>query len=192
MRARAFGFVLCAAALSAGCEGPSAPPAPPPSRQQAPSPPSTQQAPLPAPARETPPAPQEAPPPPSPQAGAPRIPPPKTPLDAYKRDVAQRILDANAARTFEGAPPHLLRAVVVLQYTVDGRGTLTGLRTLRSPEGAMAKVAVESLRAAAPLPAPPADLLRKGKLEVAETWLFRDDGRFQVRSLAESQPPVVD
>jgi protein TonB len=30
-------------------------------------------------------------------------------------------------------------------------------------------------------------VLRSGRVEVAETWLFRDDGRFQIRSLAEPQ-----
>jgi protein TonB len=43
------------------------------------------------------------------------------------------------------------------------------------------------VRAAAPFPAPPTSLLRRGTLEIAETWLFRDDGKFQVRSLAEVQ-----
>ena len=172
MRAPALAAVLVAAAL-AGCE---APPSPPPEPTAQPEPPAQ---------------PEPAPPPP-PQAAAPKLPPPKTPLDAYKRDVAQRILDANAARTFDGAPPHLLRAVVVLQYTVDGKGRVTGLRTLRTRDDAMAKVAHDSVRVAAPLPAPPANLLRKGTLLVAETWLFRDDGKFQVRSLAEEQPSPAE
>jgi protein TonB len=161
-----------AAALVAGC---GAPPSPPPEQPAAPAPPEAAQ-------------PQAAPT--TPQAAAPKLPPPKTPLDAYKREVAQRILDANAARTFTGQPPHMLRAVVVLQLTIDGKGKLTQLKTLRTRDGAMAKAATESIRAAAPLPAPPSSLLRKGTIVVAETWLFRDDGKFQVRSLAEAQPPA--
>jgi protein TonB len=142
----------------------------------------------------TPPAPEKpAAPPPAPvapappQAAIPKLPPPRTPLDAYKRDVAQRILSANAAQTFEGRPPEILQAVVVLQFTIERSGTLTGLKTLRSRHPPQEKVALASVRAAAPFPAPPAALLRSSRVEVAETWLFRDDGKFQIRSLAEPQ-----
>lgn len=142
----------------------------------------------------TPPAPEKpAAPPPAPIAVAPapaavtKLPPPRTPLDAYKRDVAQRILSANSAQTFEGPPPEILQAVVVLQFTIERSGTLTGLKTLRSRHPPQEKVALASVRAAAPFPAPPAALLRSSRVEVAETWLFRDDGKFQIRSLAEPQ-----
>lgn len=142
----------------------------------------------------TPPAPEKpAAPPPAPvapappQAAVPTLPPPRTPLDAYKRDVAQRILSANAAQTFEGRPPEILQAVVVLQFTIERSGTLTGLKTLRSRHPPQEKIALASVRAAAPFPAPPAALLRSSRVEVAETWLFRDDGKFQIRSLAEPQ-----
>jgi periplasmic protein TonB len=142
----------------------------------------------------TPPAPEKpAAPPPAPvapappQAAIPTLPPPRTPLDAYKRDVAQRILSANATQTFEGRPPEILQAVVVLQFTIERSGTLTGLKTLRSRHPPQEKVALASVRAAAPFPAPPAALLRSSRVEVAETWLFRDDGKFQIRSLAEPQ-----
>ena len=145
----------------------------------------------------TPPAPEKpAAPPPAPvapappQAAIPQLPPPRTPLDAYKRDVAQRILSANATQTFEGRPPEILQAVVVLQFTIERSGTLTGLKTLRSRHPAQEKVALASVRAAAPFPAPPVALLRSSRVEVAETWLFRDDGKFQIRSLAEAQAAI--
>ena len=156
--------IALVAVLAAAC---SKPPAPPP---EAPA---------------TPPQAQQPPP----AATAPKLPPPKTPLDAYKRDVAQRILASNAAQTFEGKPPDILHAVVVLQFTVDRDGKVTALKTLRSRHPPQEKVALASVRAAAPFPAPPATLLRRGTLEVAETWLFRDDGKFQIRSLAEAQAP---
>jgi len=88
-------------------------------------------------------------------------------------------------------PPHFLRAVIVLQITVDARGTLTEVRTLRSRSPEHTAAAVKSVRASGPLPAPPRELLRGGRLEFSETWLFRDDGRFQVRSLAEPQGSAV-
>lgn len=139
------------------------------------------------PAPEKPAAPVAPAPSAPPQAAVPKLPPPRTPLDAYKRDVAQRILSVNAAQTFEGRPPEILQAVVVLQFTIERSGTLTGLKTLRSRHPEQEKVALASVRAAAPFPAPPVALLRSSRVEVAETWLFRDDGKFQIRSLAEPQ-----
>jgi protein TonB len=160
---RRFAITLVAV-LAAACGKPPAPPpeAPAPQTQQSPAPPA---------------------------ARLPALPPPKTPLDAYKRELAQRILAANAAQTFDGKPPDILHAVVVLQLTLDRNGKLTTLKTLRSRHPPQERVALASVRAAAPLPAPPASLLRRGSLEIAETWLFRDDGKFQIRSLAEAQAP---
>jgi protein TonB len=139
-------------------------------------------------------------PPPQQQPAAPAPAPPQaatpgpvlTPLDRYKRTVAEQILRANAAQTFEGVPPHLLRAVIVLQLTIDAQGKLVGVKTLRTPDQKLATVATKSVRDAGTLPPPPRDLLRRGQLELAETWLFRNDGKFQVRSLAAPQPAVTD
>jgi protein TonB len=158
--------IVVVALLAAAC---GKPPAPPPEAPAAP--------------------PQAQQPPAAPAATASKLPPPKTPLDAYKRELAQRILAANAAQTFEGKPPDILYAVVVLQFTVDRAGKVTALKTLRSRHPPQEKLALASVRAAAPFPAPPAALLRRGTLEVAETWLFREDGKFQIRSLAEAQAP---
>ena len=137
-------------------------------------------------------APSQQPAAPAPQTATPKPEPARTPLDRYKRAVAEQILKANAASTFEGVPPHLLRAVIVLQLTVDDKGKVTAVKLLRSPNAALTTVATNSVRAAGALPAPPRELLRGGRLEFAETWLFRDDGKFQVRSLAEAQTAVVD
>jgi len=82
--------------------------------------------------------------------------------------------------------------VVVLQLTIDSRGALVDVRTLRTRNTALAAAAAKSARAAAPLPAPPRELLRGGRLEIAETWLYRDDGKFQVRSVAAPQAAVLD
>ncbi|MGE5794155.1 MAG: TonB family protein [Bacteroidota bacterium] len=86
----------------------------------------------------------------------------------------------------------MLRAVIVLQLTVDGKGAVTGIKTLRSRNNELAAAATKSVRATRQLPAPPRELLKAGRLEFAETWLFRDDGKFQVRSVAEAQAAVVD
>ena len=47
--------------------------------------------------------------------------------------------------------------------------------------------ALASLRNSAPFPKPASHLLHRGQLDVSETWLFNNDGRFQLRSIAEAQ-----
>ena len=136
------------------------------------------------------PPPPQQPAPAPPRAETPKPEPALTPLDRYKRTVAEQILKANAAQTFEGVPPHLLRAVIVLQLTIDAQGKLIGVTTLRTPDQKLATVAAKSARDAGTLPPPPRELLRRGQLELAETWLFRNDGKFQVRSLAAPQGAV--
>jgi protein TonB len=158
-----------AAVTLAGC-------APQPGTQAPPPEPRAEQ-----PARETPSAGE-------PKAEAPSLaaPRPKTPTDLYKEDVARHVSAKNSARVYAGAPPHFLRSVVVVQVTVDRQGSVTGVRTLRSNGYAdLEQAAHRSVKAAAPLPAPPATLVRAGTFEFSETWLFRDDGRFQLRTLAD-------
>jgi protein TonB len=132
-----------------------------------------------------------APTPPEPPKPAPPPARPSLSLDDYKRELAGAILRANPATVFEGTPPHLLRAVVVLELTIDGGGAVRGVRTIRTPDGELAEVAARSVRAAA-VPAPPPELLRRGELQVVETWLFREDGRFQVRTLAAPQARLAE
>jgi protein TonB len=109
-------------------------------------------------------------------------------LDAYKRDAAQRIHDANAADIFEGAPPALLKAVVVLAIAVDAGGGVKSVSVLRSNGYRdLDQRAVQSVRRASPLPRPTRAVLRGASAGYYETWLFRDDGRFQVRSVAMEQ-----
>jgi protein TonB len=118
--------------------------------------------------------------------GAIPAPKPKTPTDLYKEEVARHVAARNAAKVYTGMPPHFLRSVVVVQVTVDRQGSVTRLRTLRSNGYAdLEQAAHRSMKTAAPLPPPPAGLMRAGMFEFSETWLFRDDGRFQLRSLAD-------
>lgn len=109
-------------------------------------------------------------------------------LDAYKQDVAHRIYAMNASNVHDRRPQALLRAVIVLRYTVDGAGRLLRTEILRSNHDRAAEaMALSSLRAAVPFPRPSQALLRHGRLEASESWLFDDDGRFQLRSLAQAQ-----
>ena len=65
---------------------------------------------------------------------------------------------------------------------VDDRGQATRVNVMRTPDHArhLGKVAVDTVRRAGPYGAPSRDLLAgKRELVFTETWLFRDDERFQ-------------
>lgn len=152
-----------------------------------------------------PPAPPVAPPLPGPLAPPATVEPAPTPpitaarpsrryaardpmLDQWKHAAAQRIHAVNAARLFSGRPHHLLQAVIVVEVAVDPSGRVTRSKILRSPGiAALDRMALASLKAASPLPAPPSKLVSKGGLVFSETWLFDNDGRFQLRTLALPQ-----
>ena len=109
-------------------------------------------------------------------------------LEDWKRTAAEKVYAANRTQLFDGRPEHLLRAVIVVEATVDREGRVTRSKILRSPGiAALDSVALGSLKAASPLPAPPTKLVARGPLVFSETWLFRKDGRFQLRSLALPQ-----
>ncbi len=108
-------------------------------------------------------------------------------LEGYKREVADRIYLMAAEQIFPGTPPHLLRSVIVLGLTIDASGRLVDARVFRdNGDAETTRTALNSVRQGAPYPRPPARLLRGGRLELNETWLFQDDGRFQLRTRAEA------
>lgn len=109
-------------------------------------------------------------------------------FDGYKRDLAQRISQVNSTKVYTGRPQALLRSVVVVKYVVDAQGNLVRSEILRSNRDSMTEqTALSTLRNTAPFPKPAPHLLRHGRLEIAETWLFNNDGRFQIRTIAEAQ-----
>jgi len=109
-------------------------------------------------------------------------------LEAWKQRAAGRIHEVNSKQLFEGRPEHLLRAVIVVEATVDRNGKVTNSKIMRSPGiASLDAAALKSLGSASPLPSPPASLIARGPLVYQETWLFRKDGRFQLRSLALPQ-----
>jgi protein TonB len=113
---------------------------------------------------------------------------PAVTLDRYKQQVARKIVASHPA-SFEGDLPPILKSIVVLDITVDREGKL--VRTVvRRSNGykELEQTALESVHKAAPLPAPSLAVHRGGAtVSYLETWLFRADGRFQIRSLAEPQ-----
>jgi protein TonB len=133
------------------------------------------------------PTPQPAPASPPPAA----LPPAATPTTEadWRQALAQHILAANRDSVFEGRPPHPLKAIVVLELTVDPDGRVQRASVLRAPDHAreLGAVAVRTAQAASPLPPPPRALLGRGSVRLVETWLFRDDNRFQLRTLAQTQ-----
>ena len=108
--------------------------------------------------------------------------------DGFKREVACRIHARNGGHLYEGAPPPVLRSVVVLSVRIDAKGKPVRIGVVRSNGiRELERRAIQSVRQAAPLPLPGALALRQGTMEITETWLFNDAGNFQVRTLAAVQ-----
>jgi protein TonB len=111
-----------------------------------------------------------------------------SPADRYKREVACHLHSRNTVHLYQDRPPPMLRSVVVLSMRIDERGRPLRVSVLRSNGiRALERRAMQSVRDASPLPAPQRSLVRNGRIELIETWLFRDDGRFQIRTLAQAQ-----
>jgi periplasmic protein TonB len=109
-------------------------------------------------------------------------------LEDWKRQAAERIHSVNAKQLFDGRPHHLLQAVIVMDVTVDRSGQVTRSRVVRSPGiGRLDSMAQASLKAASPLPAPPAALVKTGAMTYSETWLVANDGRWRLRTLSLPQ-----
>jgi len=105
-------------------------------------------------------------------------------LDDYKRDVAKRIAAANAA-SYSAPSPEVMKSIVVLEITVDDLGAPLTVSVLRTNGyGELAQRALQSVAKAAPFAAPgPALLQGASSMSFLETFLFRDDDSFQLRSL---------
>ncbi len=123
-------------------------------------------------------------------AGAPDVDPAviAAATDLYKKELAEKIVKASPAKVYREQPQALLRSVVVLEFEVDADGKLLNSTVRRSNNDQVAEAtALASLREAAPLPKPAAILVRHGPITMHETWLFNEDGRFQIRSTAQQQ-----
>ena len=108
-------------------------------------------------------------------------------LDAYKTEVAQHVVSRNPDHVYSGTLPPMLPAVVVLEITVDRDGHLTDVEVQRSRDAHAAQVALASMRRSEPLPPPERLAQDSGSLKFSETFLFADEDRFQLRSLAGPQ-----
>ena len=118
----------------------------------------------------------EPPPSPPPSLPQPRI---VSELDAYKQVVAHDVL-RHALGTYCQPGQEMLKSVVVLDIAIDGEGRLVAASVLRSnghPD--LAQRALDTVKAAAPFTAPGRDV------QFLETYLFREDDCFQIRSLVD-------
>jgi periplasmic protein TonB len=115
-------------------------------------------------------------------------------LDDYRSAVAKRIVERNPSYILHGAPQAMLRSLVVVSFTVDRNGQLVKSSVYRTNGDDEAEAtALSTLRRAAPLPAPPSRLLNSaGQIELFEDWLFNDNGKFQLRSMASPQAQNFD
>ena len=105
-------------------------------------------------------------------------------LDGYKKDFARRVA-ATSSDTFNDPLPEMFRSIVVVDVTIDRNGNLSRA-VIRRSNGikALETRALENVRRAAPYEAPSFAVRRgDGSVNFLETFLFRDDGRFQLRSL---------
>ena len=105
-------------------------------------------------------------------------------LTEYKRGVAHRIVQTSA-QTYSEPLPEVMKSIVVLEITVDRGGRPTAISVYRSNGYvALEERALASVAKAAPFPPPAPAVLRGGaSVSFLETFLFRDDDFFQVRSL---------
>ena len=118
---------------------------------------------------------------------------PATKIDAYKAQAARHIVD-KTGKTFDGELPPILKSVVVLDISVDREGRPTRV-VVDSSNGfkALERTAIDSVKRAGAFPAPTKEVLAgKSEVRYLETWLFRSDGKFQIRSLVTAPQPGAD
>lgn len=107
-------------------------------------------------------------------------------IDTYKKEFAHHVAHANPA-VFHDPLPAMFKSIIVLEVTIDRTGQLSHVAVHRSNGYKdLEKVALNSVRHAAPF-APPSRAIqrRDGSINFLETFMFRNDGRFVIRSLAD-------
>lgn len=112
-------------------------------------------------------------------------------LDEYKRHFARRVAAANTSGLADSLPP-ILKSVVVLDITIGADGALERVVVWRSNGYKdLERAALESVRRIGAAPPPPAQsLLGGGSVRFLETFLFRPDGQYQVRSIVGEAIPA--
>lgn len=116
------------------------------------------------------------------------VPQPSLSLEEYKASVARQVYERNADRSVSGPLPPMLPAIVVLNITVDREGQMTDVQVQRSRDPNASRVALESMLRSGPLPRPDGLLAANSNaMTFSETFLFIEDYRFQLRTIAGPQ-----
>jgi TonB family protein len=104
-------------------------------------------------------------------------------LDGYKKLVARRIVQVHPY-TYSEPMPEIMKSIVVLDITIDRLGRPVEVLVHRSNGyRQLEQRALESVVRAGPFAPPEPDLLEGDAVSFLETFLFRQDDFFQVRSL---------
>lgn len=108
-------------------------------------------------------------------------PSPSPSLDAYKQIVALDIVQSTPGAYCQPGE-EMLKSIVIVELAIGGDGALLGAAVVRAnghPE--LAQRALDTVKAAAPFAAPSAAL----GVRFLETFLFREDECFLIRSLVQ-------
>jgi protein TonB len=126
----------------------------------------------------------------APSAAEPPPPPGIQPLtlEGYKKAFAEHVARASTD-LFDDPLPEVLKSIVVLEIAIGRDGQLQRVAVRRSNGfRALETRAMDNVRRAAPFLAPARSIRRgDGSVNFLETFLFRDDGRFQIRSLVAAR-----
>jgi TonB family protein len=111
-------------------------------------------------------------------------------LEGYKKLVAGRIAVHNPEAN-DGPLPPMLKSIVVLEITIDRLGNPIQIAVYRSNGFRhLESRALESVVRAAPFELPAQGVLQgAGSVTFLETFLFRGDDSFQIRSLVSAPEP---
>ncbi|RZA32849.1 MAG: hypothetical protein EOP92_23900 [Lysobacteraceae bacterium] len=117
------------------------------------------------------------------------VPQPSLSLEDYKANVARHVYAHNTERSFSGPLPPMLPAIVVVNITVDRDGHMTDVQVQRSRDPDASRVALESILRSGPVLPRPEGLLaaNSNAMTFSETFLFVEDYRFQLRTIAGPQ-----
>ncbi len=109
--------------------------------------------------------------------------------EAVQAEFARAVYLSNATRVHDEAPQALLRAVVVLRVRLDAAGQWQAEVFRDNP--AQPELTRAALASVAQLPAPVGLSPRARQIlqeqGVVEAWLFQNDGRFALKTLAKPQ-----
>ncbi|MEJ8812691.1 hypothetical protein WKW77_16515 [Variovorax ureilyticus] len=103
----------------------------------------------------------------------------------YRKDAARYVYQLNKRRIYEGKLPPMLYAVGTLQVDLDAGGKVMSMHWMRAPKHAPEVIAEieKAVLEASPFPAP----TKLGKVTWTDTWLWDEDGHFQLDTLSEGQ-----